>query len=79
MTKKAETLLREALDLDEAERAELAGALLQSLEPPPDAGVDAAWRQEVQRRLRALDAGNAEFVPWEEVREQLFARLNDRS
>ena len=79
MTKKAEDLLRQALDLNEAERAELAGALLQSLEPPADAEIEAAWHQEVQRRLRDLDAGRAELVPWEDVREQLFARLNDRS
>ena len=47
MSKKAEDLLRQALDLDEAERAEMAGVLLQSREPPPDAEVDAAWREEV--------------------------------
>ena len=79
MSKKADDLLRQALDLEEAERAEMAGALLQSLEPPPDAEVDSAWREEVQRRLRDLDAGRGQMVPWEEVREQLFARLNDRS
>ena len=76
MTKKAESLLQQALVLDQSERAEIAGALLESLEPPADTDVKAAWRKEVRRRLEAADAGSAELTPWQEVRDQLFARLN---
>jgi putative addiction module component (TIGR02574 family) len=79
VTKKAESILQQALVLDESERAEIAGALLESLEPPADAEVERAWREEVRRRLEAADTGSAELIPWEEVRDQLFARLNDRS
>lgn len=79
MTRNAEDLLRQALELSEAERAEIAGVLLESLEPPAEAGVEEAWHKEVERRLRAIDAGEAELIPWEEAREQLIARLNDRS
>jgi putative addiction module component (TIGR02574 family) len=79
MTKKAEALLHEALDLDERERAEMAAALLDSLEPPVDEHeVEEAWREEVRRRIAAVDSGQAELIPWEQVRDQLFARLNDR-
>lgn len=76
MTKKAETFLQQALGLDEAERAEIAGILLDSLEPPPDADIVQAWRAEVESRLRMIDAGQAEFVPWDQVRDRLFSRLN---
>jgi len=77
MTKAAETLLRDALDLDESERAEMAGALLESLELPVDEHeIEQAWREEVQRRVADADAGRAELIPWEEVRDQLFARLH---
>jgi putative addiction module component (TIGR02574 family) len=79
MTNRADAVLKEAMALAEAERAEIAGALLESLEPSSDTGVDKAWREEVRRRLEQLDAGSAELIPWEEVREQLFARLNARS
>ncbi len=79
MTKKAESILQQALVLEESERAEIAGALLESLEPPPDAEVEKAWREEIRRRLAAVDSGSAELIPWEEVRDQLFARLNERS
>lgn len=79
MTRATENLLRRALELSDAERAEIAGALLESLEPQADSGVEEAWRLEVERRVRAMDAGEAELIPWEEVREQLLARLSDRS
>ena len=80
MTKRAETLLRDALDLDESERAEMAAALLESLEPPVDESeIEQAWREEVRRRIAAADAGQAELIPWEDVRDQLFARLHGHS
>ncbi|HET9766745.1 MAG TPA: addiction module protein [Thermoanaerobaculia bacterium] len=80
MTKTAEALLRDALDLDEQERAEMAVALLESLEPSVnEAEIEQAWHEEVRRRIAAVDSGQAELIPWEEVRKQLFARLNERS
>jgi putative addiction module component (TIGR02574 family) len=79
MNDKADAVLALALDLPESERAELAAALLESLELPADADVEQAWRVEVARRVAAIEAGEVEMVPWEQVREQLFARLNERA
>jgi putative addiction module component (TIGR02574 family) len=78
MTDRGKTLLAEALGLGDADRAEIAGALLRSLEPSEDSGVEAAWRAEVQRRVAELDSGQAETVAWDEVRDQLMARLSSR-
>jgi putative addiction module component (TIGR02574 family) len=78
MERSAQAVLREALALPEANRAELAGAPLESLEPTEEAEVEAAWRQEVKARVAALDAGEAQTIPWEEVRNRLFARLSER-
>lgn len=66
------------MTLPESDRAEIAGALLASIEPGNDMDVAAAWRQEVAARVAALDAGKVETVPWEEVRDRLFARLRER-
>ena len=77
MTTKAEAVLTLALDLPDGERAEIAGALLESLEPPSDVDVEKAWRNEVARRVAAIDSGEVELVPWEQVRENLFSRLNE--
>lgn len=78
MKRHADTVLREALTLSESERAEIAGALLESLEPEPEADVEMAWRQEVVARVAALEAGEAETTPWEEIREGFLARLSER-
>ena len=78
MSPKAHELLKVALSLSESERAELAGLLLRSLEPPPEADVEEAWREEVRRRVASIDAGEAEMIPWSEVRDRLFARLSER-
>ena len=76
MTDKAKQLLDQALTLSDGERAEIVGALIESLEPAADADVDAAWRREVARRIGELDAGAAQTVPWEQVRDELFSRLS---
>jgi putative addiction module component (TIGR02574 family) len=78
MTRHAETVLQEALTLPESERAEIAGALLESLEPEPEVDVEMAWRQEVVARVAALETGEVETTPWEEVREGFLARLSER-
>lgn len=78
MERNAEAVLRKALTLPESDRAEIAGALLESIEPGEDADIEAEWRQEVAVRVAALDAGEVETVPWEEVRDRLTARLRER-
>lgn len=78
MKRHADTVLREALTLPESERAEIAGALLASLEPEPEADVEMAWRQEVAARVAALEAGEIETTPWEEIRAGFLARLSER-
>lgn len=78
MTRDAEAVLEQALALSEADRADLAGILLQSIEPAAETEVEQAWRQEVARRVAALEAGEVTTVPWEEVRDRLLARLSER-
>lgn len=75
MERSAEALLKKALALPEEDRAEVAGALLNSLEPVEDADIESAWRQEVASRVAALDAGEVQTIPWSEVRDRLVARL----
>ena len=71
MATPSERILREALLLDVEERAEVAEVLLASLESEVDFGVEAAWDQEIERRIREMDAGAAEMIPWSEVRRRL--------
>lgn len=75
MTKQALELLQKALALPEADRAALAGSLLESLDQVVDADAEHAWQDEIARRISDLDSGKVRTVPWEEVRGKLTARL----
>jgi putative addiction module component (TIGR02574 family) len=70
MTQEAFELLQQALVLPENERAEIAGILLSSLDATVDQDVDAAWQQEVARRLDELQSGKVQTIPWEEVQQK---------
>ncbi len=75
----AEPVLREALTLPEEERTEIAGVLLESLEPAvPEPGAEDAWRREVAARVAVLDAGGVQTTEWTEVRQRLLKRLGER-
>jgi putative addiction module component (TIGR02574 family) len=65
----------EALRLPEAERAELAHSLVESLDGPADKDAASAWDTEIQRRLAEIDAGTAELIDREELRRRMRARI----
>jgi putative addiction module component (TIGR02574 family) len=45
---------------------------LETLEPVSDPDVEAAWSEEIKRRVAEIEAETVELVPWEEVRSALF-------
>ncbi len=51
--------------------------LIETLDGEPEEGVEAAWSEEVERRVREIEAGEVETIPWEQVRAELFAGLKD--
>ena len=67
-------LKEKASRLSDAERAELALSLIESLDGPPDPGVEEAWRVEIERRVGEIERGEAQLVPGDEV----FARVRRR-
>ena len=78
MPKDVTALFRDASELPERDRATLAGLLIESLEADPDPDVEAAWSDEIKRRVADIESGNVETIPWEEVRRRLLNRLNAR-
>lgn len=75
MTTALADVLAAAESLSAEERLELIELLYEGLdhlggvkEPP---ALTAAWREEVNRRSAAYDAGQAETVPWQEVQARL--------
>ena len=71
-----EKVRSEALNLTEAERAELAYNLVVSLDGPPDSDVEKAWDMEIMRRLSEIDSGTANLVDRKEFGRRMRARLN---
>jgi putative addiction module component (TIGR02574 family) len=71
-------ILHEATQLSEADRAELAGRLLETLHGEPDEDVEAAWAEEIERRIRQIDSGEVATIPWADVRAKLYARIHGK-
>lgn len=69
----AEVLLA-ALSLPEADRAMLADHMLDSLTPPNQKEIDAAWAEEAERRMREIDEGKVEPIDGELVMQRLRTR-----
>lgn len=51
---------KEAKSLPKKERARLALALIESLDPGADEDAEALWLEEAERRLKAYDAGKTQ-------------------
>jgi putative addiction module component (TIGR02574 family) len=78
MTEEASDILKRALALPAETRAAIANTLLDSLdEAPADEGVEAAWSDEIQRRIEEIDSGKVQLIPYEEVRRRMAALLSD--
>ncbi len=67
-------LKKKAAQLSDADRAELALSLIESLDGPADPDVEEAWRQEIERRIGQIERGEVQLIPGDEV----FARLRRR-
>jgi putative addiction module component (TIGR02574 family) len=78
MTRLANQLLGEAMQLSEHERADLAARLIDSLDSTVDADSEPAWSEEVQQRLKDIQEGKVRPIPWEEARRMILED-NDES
>ncbi len=64
----AEALKTAALSLSVRDRAELAAALLATLQGEAEEDVEAAWEAEVERRWGEVERGDVVGLSWEQVR-----------
>jgi putative addiction module component (TIGR02574 family) len=64
--------------LPEEQRIELANSLYESVEPPEanDAEIEAAWSDEIKRRLDEIDSGAVQMIPGEVFMERMLNRLS---
>ena len=65
----------EAMTLPQSEQLRLARTLLEKAEASGDLGVEAAWEQEIERRIQKIDAGLAQGRPFGDVLREIDRRL----
>jgi putative addiction module component (TIGR02574 family) len=77
MSRTAAELLEAARQLPVDQRILLANSLWDSVDPGDDEGVEieAAWGEEIKRRLDEIDTGAVELVPLEDVLSRMDARI----
>ncbi len=71
MSSRGTHVLKEALSLPPAERAEIADRLLSSLDPPSQERMDVLWGKEAEERLDAFDHGEIKAISAKEIFEQV--------
>lgn len=69
-------IIDQALQQPEKERARIAERLISSLDQTTDLDVELAWQKEIDKRLREIDSGAVECIPWEDVRSKLYQNAN---
>jgi putative addiction module component (TIGR02574 family) len=69
-------ILKQALALPSKDRAALADSLLESLDQEVDEDAEQAWHAEIQKRLREIEDGTVEMIPWEEAERRLLAKVH---
>jgi putative addiction module component (TIGR02574 family) len=78
MMQEAQELLKKALALPDKERADLAGSLIDSLDHTVDEGVEAAWQEEIVRRIEEVRSGKVKTTSWDEVQQKGRALLHGK-
>ena len=76
MSPDAERLLEQARLLPPDQRAWLVESLLNEDESASPAEIEAAWGDEIKRRLDEIDSGAVEMIPGDEVMAGLLDRLS---
>ena len=67
-------ILKEALKLPPEARAALAGTLLDSIDETVDSDSESAWEAEIVMRLKEIDEGKVNLVPWAEARTRIVGQ-----
>jgi putative addiction module component (TIGR02574 family) len=67
MPELTEELAQMARALPPEDRARLAEELLASLHQEGHSGIEAAWDEEIRRRIAEIESGTAKLIPADEV------------
>jgi putative addiction module component (TIGR02574 family) len=78
MTSQVSEILEKALALSAHERGLLIDRLVESLDDEPaDEGVEAAWDEEIKRRVDDVRSGRVKTIPGEQVLREMAEEFPD--
>jgi putative addiction module component (TIGR02574 family) len=78
MTTQVLELLEKALSLSTRERGLLIDRLIESLDNlPAEEGVEAAWGEEIRRRVDDIRSGRVKAIPGEQVLREIAEEFPD--
>jgi putative addiction module component (TIGR02574 family) len=78
MTPQISALLEKAMALSSEERGFLIDRLVESLDDAPaEAGVEAAWDEEIKRRVEDVRSGRVKTIPGEQVLREIAEEFPD--
>ena len=79
MTPQVTELLERALTLSSQERGLLIDRLIETLDnDPAEEGVEAAWDEEIKRRMDDIRSGRVKTIPGEQVLRELAEEFPDQ-
>jgi len=78
MSISVEALFDSALRLPSGDRARIAAELIASLDGATEAGVEAAWDAEVERRIAQTDQGEVQLLDWDDVKADVAQAVKRR-
>src|ERR1700684_51218 len=72
-----------ANELRTEQRILLANSLWESVDTDEcggtEAEIEAAWGEEVERRVAEIDSGAVQTIPWEQVRDEMLESLSPQA
>ena len=75
MSTALEAITKQAVDLPRHQRLALARFLIEMDDPAADEDVQQAWDAEISERVRAVQEGRTEGIPYEQVLARVDLRL----
>ena len=70
-----DSVLAAAQQLPDADQLRLIDALWNSVGPEAEAPFSDEWAAEIKLRIANLDAGTAETIAWETIRDEAMGRI----
>jgi putative addiction module component (TIGR02574 family) len=80
LTPQVSELLKKALALSTQDRGALIDRLIASLDDEPaDEGVEAAWDEEIKRRVEDIRSGRVKTISGEQVLQEMARKFRNRT